>query len=86
MPRLIPVEALNDDRGTMTGEMNVYGVFVPSLLVWIGVSLLLTVVLRRLLRWVGFYRFVWHRPLFDLALLVIVLGAVVRVATRWASS
>ena len=28
-------------------------------------------------RWSGFYRFVWHRPLFDLALYVVLLGAVV---------
>jgi hypothetical protein len=67
----------------MTGEIDVYGVFVPSLLVWVGASLPLTAALRRLLRWLGFYRLVWHRPLFDLALLVIVLGVVVAVSTRW---
>jgi hypothetical protein len=67
----------------MSGEIDVYGVFVPTLLVWVGVALLLTAGLRRMLRWFDFYRFVWHRPLFDFALLVIVLGAVVSVATRW---
>jgi hypothetical protein len=67
----------------MTGELDVYGVFVPSLLLWVGASLPLTAGLRRLLRWSGVYRFVWHRPLFDFALLVIVLGGVVAVATRW---
>ena len=67
----------------MIGEIDVYGVFVPSLLVWVGAALPLTAGLRRLLRWVGGYRLVWHRPLFDLALLVIVLGAVVAVFTRW---
>ena len=66
----------------MTGEIDVYGVFVPSLLVWIGAALPLTAGLRRLLRWLGFYRLVWHRPLFDLALLVIVLGAVVAISAR----
>lgn len=66
----------------MTGEVNIYGIFVPSLLVWVVVTLPLTAGLRRLLRWFGFYRLVWHRPLFDLALLVIVLGAVVAVSTR----
>jgi Protein of unknown function (DUF1656) len=65
----------------MTGEIDLYGVFVPRLLVWLVASLLLTAVLRRLLRRFGFYRFVWHRPLFDLALLVIVLGTVVAVST-----
>jgi hypothetical protein len=69
----------------MIGEIDVYGVFVPPLLVWTGLALPLTAVLRRLLRRIGFYRFVWHRPLFDFALLVIVLGAVVAVSTRWVS-
>ncbi len=67
----------------MIAELDVYGVFVPSLLVWVGVALPLTAVLRRVLRWCGFYHIVWHRPLVDLALLVIVLGAVVAVSRRW---
>ena len=36
--------------------------------------------LRRLLAGLGLYRLVWHRPLFDLALYVLLLGAVVSVA------
>jgi len=67
----------------MNGEIDLYGVFVPSLLLWVGAALPLTAGLRRVLRWSGFYRLVWHRPLFDLALLVIVLGAVVALATSW---
>jgi hypothetical protein len=67
----------------MIGEIDVYGVFVPPLLVWVAATLPITAGLRRVLRWLGFYRLVWHRPLFDLALLVIVLGGVVALATRW---
>jgi hypothetical protein len=67
----------------MIGEIDVYGVFVPSLLVWVLASLPLTAVLRRLLRSFGLYRLVWHRPLFDFALLIIVVGAVVAVSKRW---
>jgi Protein of unknown function (DUF1656) len=67
----------------MTAEIDLYGVFIPTLLVWIGAALPLTAALRRLLRWFGLYRLVWHRPLFDLALLVIVLGTVASVSTRW---
>lgn len=70
----------------MIGEINVYGVFASPLLVWVAASLPLTALLRRLLRMVGFYQFVWHRPLFDFALLVIVLGAVAAIATRWLTS
>jgi len=67
----------------MIGEIDVYGVFIPPLLVWVGAALPLTAVIRRLLRRLGFYRLVWHRPLFDFALLVIVLGAVVAISRRW---
>jgi hypothetical protein len=67
----------------MMGEIDVYGVFVPSLLVWVAAALPITAGLRRVLRWLGFYRLVWHRPLFDLALLVVVLGGVVALATGW---
>jgi hypothetical protein len=63
----------------MIGELDLYGVFVPALLVVVAVALPLTAVLRRLLRLFGFYRLVWHRPLFDLALLVIVMGGLVAV-------
>jgi len=66
----------------MTGEIDVYGVFIPPLLLWVVAALPLTAALRRVLRRYGLYRFVWHRPLFDLALLIIVLGFVVAIATR----
>ena len=66
----------------MIGEIDVYGVFLPTLLLCVGATLPLTAGLRRILRWFGFYRLVWHRPLFDFALLVIVLGAVVSISTR----
>lgn len=67
----------------MIGEMDISGVFVPWLLLWVAAALPLTAGLRRVLRWCGFCTFVWHRPLFDLALLVMVLGAVVAAADRW---
>jgi hypothetical protein len=60
----------------MTTEMNIFGVFVQPLLVFLLVSLALLAVLRRLLNWTGAYRFVWHRSLFDVALLVIILAGV----------
>ena len=64
----------------MMGEFDLYGVFVPSLAAWMLLALLISLPLRRLLAWSGFYRLVWHRPLFDLALYVVLLGAVVSVA------
>ncbi|CAO4178629.1 DUF1656 domain-containing protein [Methylorubrum aminovorans] len=64
----------------MTGEFDLYGVFVPSLAAWMLIAFAVSLPLRRLLAWTGFYRLVWHRPLFDLALYVVLLGAVVAVA------
>ena len=64
----------------MTGELNIYGVFVPALFAWVVIAFAVFVPLRRVLAWSGLYRFVWHRPLFDLALYVVVLGAVVSLA------
>jgi hypothetical protein len=67
----------------MIGEIDIYGVFVPILLVWGLIALLLTAVLRRVLARIGFYRLVWHRPLVDLSLLVIVMAAVAAIPPRW---
>jgi hypothetical protein len=60
----------------MIGEIDLYGVLLPPLLVWLGVALALAAVLRLVLARTGFYRFVWHRPLFDFAVLVILVGCV----------
>jgi len=65
----------------MIGEIDLYGVFVSPLLIWVAIALPLTAILRRVLARVGLYRFVWHRPLFDLALLVVMVGAVVSLSS-----
>lgn len=67
----------------MISEADVYGLLVAPLLLWIGAAMVVAAVVRRVLGWLGFYRFVWHRPLFDLALLVIVVGGVVAFQARW---
>jgi hypothetical protein len=69
----------------MIGEFSIFGVFVAPLLVWILLALPLAAVLRRLLEWLGVYRLVWHRPLFDLALLVLVVGGIVAAAQQWSA-
>jgi len=60
----------------MTGEIDIYGVLFPPLLIWLGIALLLAAGLRLLMGRFHLYRFVWHRPLFDLAVLVILTGCV----------
>ena len=61
----------------MIGEIDIYGVFIPPLLVWVCAALPLTAVLRRLLRWLGVYRLVWHPPLVRLALFVCLFSGLV---------
>lgn len=63
----------------MTGELDLYGIFVPSLAAWMLLAFLISLAVRRVLARIGFYRLVWHRPLFDLALYVVLLGVVVTV-------
>jgi hypothetical protein len=52
------------------------GFYLPPLLLWASAALILFAVLRRLLEWLGFYPFVWHRSLFNLALYVLLLGGI----------
>jgi hypothetical protein len=68
------------------GEINIFGVLAPPLLIWLGIALVLSALLRRLLNAIGLYRYVWHRPLFDLALLVILLGLVSLAASHFLQS
>lgn len=59
----------------MIGHLNIYGVYVPMLLVAMLAAYLLKSLLAKTLARLGFYRWVWHPPLFNLALYVMVLGA-----------
>jgi hypothetical protein len=58
------------------GEFDIYGVYVPLLAVFGGVAFLFQLAVKRAFDALGIYRFVWHRPLFDLSIFVILLGAV----------
>jgi Protein of unknown function (DUF1656) len=66
----------------MIGEIDIFGVFVPSVLVLMLVAYLINLAIRTVLAYVGFYRFVWHRSVFDLGIYVLVLGLVVVVSHR----
>jgi len=60
----------------MTGEIDLYGVFVPVLLADAALAFVLFSFLRLVLSVIGAYRLIWHRPLVDVSLFVIVLAAV----------
>ena len=69
----------------MIAELNLYGVFVPSLFLWMLLALGIVLILRHALVYSNAYALIWHRPLFDLALYVIVLG-VVGYLSKWFST
>jgi hypothetical protein len=57
--------------------IDIYGVLVPALLLWIIVAYVLSALLRRLMQRFDLYRLVWHRALFDFSMFVCLLGGVV---------
>lgn len=66
----------------MIHEIDLYGMLISPILLWMSIALIVTGVLCHLIGRFGLYRFIWHKPLFDLALLVIVTGGIVA-ATPW---
>ncbi|EPE98046.1 DUF1656 domain-containing protein [Rhizobium grahamii] len=60
----------------MRPDIDIYGVFIPTLGAIAFAAYLLNSVLRRVLASAGFYRLVWHRPLFDTAMYFCLLGAI----------
>jgi hypothetical protein len=65
------------------GEFDIAGVFIPAPAVWGTVAIIVNIFLRRLLTIVGFYRLVWHRGLFDLAMIVILWGSITAFASNY---
>jgi len=61
------------------GEFDIYGVYFPVFVVFAAIAFLLQLATKRLFDALALYRFVWHRPLFDLAVYVILLGVVTAV-------
>lgn len=59
----------------MSPDFDLFGVFVPSLLVWMAVAYVLHRLARTAFDKAGVLRFVWHPSLFDFAVYLIVLGA-----------
>ncbi|KAF1031214.1 MAG: Protein AaeX [Pseudomonas sp.] len=60
----------------MIGDLDISGVFLPTLLVLMGITYVLYLVVHGLLTRVHFYRLVWHRALFNVGLYALLLAAV----------
>ncbi len=66
----------------MTPELDIYGIYVPTIGVLALACFFASALARRLLAMAGFYRLVWHRPLFDAALYFCLLGASALILNR----
>ena len=60
----------------MIGEVDISGVFLPTLLVLMGITYVLFLLVHALLTRVHFYCLVWHRALFNVGLYALLLGVV----------
>jgi hypothetical protein len=61
----------------MIGDVEIAGVYLPSLLLLGAIALALTGVATWLLNLVGGYRLVVYRPLVDIAMFILILGGLV---------
>jgi hypothetical protein len=68
----------------MRGELNIAGLFVPWLFVWMLAAMLELLIVRRLLYAARFYRWVWHPALFDFGLFIVLLGGTTALTALWA--
>lgn len=60
----------------MIGEIDIAGIFISPLLLCLFIAFFARLLVSRLLSAIGIYRFVWQRPLFDLALFFLLLWLV----------
>lgn len=61
----------------MYKELSIHGVLIPTLLILMLLAFALQNGVRVLLIKMGAYRHLWHPPLFNLALYVLVLGGLI---------
>lgn len=63
----------------MIKEIDIMGVFVSPMVGFVIATFILHALVRMLLRRAGVYRWVWHPPLFNTALFVIILALLVAI-------
>jgi Protein of unknown function (DUF1656) len=69
----------------MTYELDLFGVIVPSLLLWSVLAFVLARIVSRMIARAGLYRHVWHPALFDFALFVSLIASLVFLAKEYVS-
>jgi hypothetical protein len=66
----------------MIKELDLFGIYAPPMFAYAAVAALAWIVLRWALVGLGFYRFVWHPALFNVALYVLVLSVCISFVFR----
>jgi len=61
----------------MKYELDLFGVIVPSLLLWSVVAYALARLVSKLIARAGLYRRIWHSALFDFALYICLVASLV---------
>jgi hypothetical protein len=61
----------------MVHTVEFFGFYLPPLMFWATGAIIPFVLFRWLLERFGLYRFVWHRPLFNIALYLVLIGGAV---------
>lgn len=61
----------------MIKEVDLFGVYLPPMLLYAGLAALVWHPLRLVLERLGFYRLVWHPALFNLSAYLVTLAGVV---------
>lgn len=69
----------------MKFELDLFGVIVPSLLLWSVIAYAIARMVSRIMRRTGLYRHVWHPALFDFALYVSIVTGLVFISMEFVS-
>ena len=69
----------------MIVDLDVFGVYLPGLLVLAAAALVLVHLMHRGIARAGLYRLVWHPALFDVCLFIIFLGGLTALCARFSA-
>jgi Protein of unknown function (DUF1656) len=69
----------------MRYEIDLFGVLVPSLLLWSVVAYFVARAISKLIARTGLYRHVWHPALFDFGLYVCLVAGLVFISREFVS-
>lgn len=64
----------------LTGEIDVFGLFLPELLIYAIVALVAQALVSRVFAKLDLHRLFWHPPLIEISIFVICLGGVAATA------